>query len=69
MALVKQDEFESFLRSFKDGELRCGRDVGRTHGMECWYKGKHLVAMQSWVRDSNTSPRQWTYEIQPIQAA
>lgn len=63
MKRVKQDEFESFIRAIPDDELTCGRDVGRTHGIACWYKSGALVAEERWFRDCDRSPRQWTYEI------
>lgn len=63
MITVKQDEFEAFIRGIPDDDVTVGRDVGRTHGMACWYKSGKLVAEERWIRDSTSDPRIFTYKI------
>ncbi|MNP77069.1 hypothetical protein D3C76_1744200 [compost metagenome] len=63
MRTVKQDEFEAFIRAIPVDDLETGRDVGRTHGIVCYYAdGKH-VATERWAMVAST--RQFTYEVQP----
>lgn len=63
MKTVKQDEFEAFIRSIPSDDLTVGRDVGRTHGIACWYDSGKLVAKECWSRDSTSDPRIFSYEI------
>lgn len=61
MKTVKQDEFESFIRAISEDDLSTGRDVGRTHGIACYYAcGKH-VATERWIMENGR--RQFTYEV------
>lgn len=61
MRQVKQDEFDAFIRAISEDDLVVGRDVGRTHGIACYYAaGKH-VATERWVMGDTT--RQFTYEV------
>lgn len=61
MKSVKQDEFESFIRSIPSDGFSSGRDVGRTHGVVCYYDYGKLVATERWIL--NAGSRQFTYEI------
>lgn len=61
MKNVKQDEFEAFIRAISEDDLTVGRDVGRTHGIACYYAaGKH-VATERWIIIAQS--RQFTYEV------
>jgi len=63
MKTVNQDEFDSFIRSFQEDDLICGRDVGRMHGMAIYQKSGKVVAEERWTRESLSHPRIWTYQI------
>lgn len=63
MKTVKQDEFDSFIRSIPEDDLSLGRDVGRMHGITAYYQDGKLVAEERWIRDSVSQPRIWTYQI------
>lgn len=61
MKTVKQDEFQAFIRTISEDDLSTGCDVGRTHGIVCYYKsGKH-VATERWMMGDHG--RQFTYEV------
>ncbi len=63
MKTVNQDEFDSFIRSFKEDDLICGRDVGRMHGMAIYQQAGKVVAEERWIRESLNQPRVWIYQI------
>lgn len=63
MKTVKQDEFDSFIRSIPEDDFSLGRDVCRMHGITAYYKAGKLVAEERWHRETTSQPRIWTYQI------
>lgn len=61
MKEVKQNEFNSFIAAIPSSEFSSGRDIGRTHGIVCYYASGRHVAIERWILEG--SRRVFTYEI------
>lgn len=61
MTTYTEQQFNQVIESLDQDSLTQGHDVGRMHGIICYYRnGKH-IGTESWVKE-NTS-RVFTYEV------
>lgn len=63
MKSVSREELEIFLSRIAPDNYSRGVDIGRTHGIICYYDSGRHVATERWVMEDGV--RRFTYEVSP----
>lgn len=61
---VSAAEFHEVVDAIPRERLMTGNDVGRTHGITCYYDSGKLVGTSRWFKDFTNCKRTWKYELE-----